>query len=63
MIVNKFKPCCSECEDIDVCADTLRDTSRNVVGEITKTYDTVIRCIHCYVCKEYIECEDNPNEI
>lgn len=61
MIHNWLKPCCNDCDDIDIKADTSREVFRNAVGESARNCDTIICCGHQYVCKRYIECEKEPN--
>ena len=63
MINNFLKPCCNDCESIDIKASTSRDVSRNTSGYLERICDTVIYCNHQYVCKKYIECEQKPNKI
>lgn len=63
MIHNWLKPCCDDCDSIDIKTDTSREVFRNVVGEIQKNCDTIICCGHQSVCKRYIECEQQPNKI
>ena len=63
MIHNFLKPCCNDCESIDIKADTSRGTDCNASGYLERRCDTVICCGHEYVCKRYIECKEEPNKI
>lgn len=63
MINNFLKPCCNDCVNIDVKADTSRGTETNEKGYLERFCDTIICCGHQYVCKRYIECEQEPNKI
>ena len=63
MIHNFLKPCCNNCENIDIKADTSIGTSCDTEGCFERFCDTVICCGHECVCKRYIEYEQEPNKI
>lgn len=63
MINNFLKPCCNECMNIDVKANTSSGTVNDENGYLKRVCDTVIYCGHQYVCNRYIECEQEPNKI
>ncbi len=59
MIVSEFKPCCRECGEIEINYDT--DKMDYITGE--KVAHSRIYCEHQAVCKQYIECSEEPNKI
>ncbi len=63
MINNFLKPCCNDCNNIDIKANTSSDTFCNASGYQEMICETIICCGHQYVCKRYIECKQEPNKI
>lgn len=65
MIINKLKPCCNDCNLIDIQVSTERDSVRttDTGNDLISICDTAIWCGHYYVCKKYVECDKEPSKI
>lgn len=58
MIINLLKECCENCIHIDVKAENIVTSYRNMLeSSVVKSTTATIWCAHMEVCKEYREAE------